>query len=555
MISIEKFQEIRSSKHLIILDTNIFLELYRQPANISLDVIRALKEVQDNIYIPRQVYDEYIKHYCKVNGDEKKKYKKVTRELSNFLQKLQDDITVKIGEYRKHNYTDISKLQDDLLKKIKDIQTIIDDFENTHSTEIQLNIDFLEKDKVKEFVDLLASHGKIGDKILFSQKLQILHEGQVRYDNLIPPGFLDSTKGGKDKYGDLFIWKNIITIAKEKNSNIIFVCNDTKEDWWEKDKETPLDLRYELEEEFKETNPSLNISFLTLDKFFSYLAEELKIGKSKSALQLSAMEDIKCILDYHKDAINQNITDYLLKIDIRKELDEDFLECGAENIYWNVTDVSVEKEDKKIVYYVNLDISLLADLIQQNEDDSYEAGKIALSLIGHAEIIMEEYSTVSDIRTISIEKGDILHIKPEVWNIVKDMENKKSCKDIISTSKNIININDTATEIHNTLDIDRVKGIQQYARIYESLSGKSLKSNKALSYLAKQASINQQSALSGIKSLQDSSALSYLAKQASINQQLALSGIKSLQNNSALSELATQTSLNKTITNTTNKTE
>lgn len=139
----------------------------------------------------------------------------------------------------------------------------------------------------------MQSQGNIGEKISFSKKLLLLQEGQVRYDNLIPPGFLDCAKDGEAKYGDLFVWKDIITIAKEKSSNIIFVCNDTKEDWWEKGKDIPIDLRPELDKEFKEINPSLSINFLTLDKFFSYLAEELKLGKSKSALQLSALDDIK----------------------------------------------------------------------------------------------------------------------------------------------------------------------------------------------------------------------------------------------------------------------
>ena len=89
--------------------------------------------------------------------------------------------------------------------------------------------DFLENDKVKEFVDLLHNQGNIGKKILFSKKLLLLQEGQIRYDNLIPPGFHDSAKVGEAKYGDLFVWKDIITIAKEKSTNIIFVCNDTKE--------------------------------------------------------------------------------------------------------------------------------------------------------------------------------------------------------------------------------------------------------------------------------------------------------------------------------------
>lgn len=49
MIDINEFQNIRKSQHLIVLDTNIILELYRQPANISLDVINALKKIKERL--------------------------------------------------------------------------------------------------------------------------------------------------------------------------------------------------------------------------------------------------------------------------------------------------------------------------------------------------------------------------------------------------------------------------------------------------------------------------------------------------------------------------
>ena len=574
MINIEKFQEIRSSEHIIVLDTTVLLELYRQPANISLDVISALKRILTNIYIPRQVYDEYLKNYHKICGDEKKKYKKVTKELSDSLKKLQNDIAKKVGEYRKHNYTDISKLQNNLNEKIKDTQNIITEFEKSHHAEIQLNIDFLQNDKVKEFVDLLLNQGSIGQKIPFSKKILLLQEGQVRYDNLIPPGFHDSAKNGEAKYGDLFVWKDIITIAKEKNTNIIFVCNDTKEDWWEKNKDTPIDLRQELNEEFKETNPSLSIHFLTLDKFFSYLAEELKLGKSKSALQLSALDDTREMLANYEDKISQSIKDYLMTINIDEELDEDFLETGDENIYWSITDVSVEKENKNITYYVNLDISVLADLIYQEDGGyPYDAGKVALALIEKIEISMEEYSTDSEIKTISVEKSDISHIEPEAWSIVKHMENQNTCKDIIAASKNVTKIQENVEQFNNTVDMNSLRQtFQQYATLYEGLA-KSIKpiqtngvfaeitkqtaatqkalsaalmplqANNAFSELAKQASLYQ-SAFSAIKPLQANGAFSELAKQASLYQS-ALSAIKPLQANSAFSELTKQFSTNK----------
>ena len=548
MINIEKFQEIRSSEHIIVLDTTVLLELYRQPANISLDVISALKRILTNIYIPRQVYEEYLKNYHKICGDEKKKYKKVTKELSDSLKKLQNDIAKKVGEYRKHNYTDISKLQNNLNDKIKDTQNIITEFEKSHHAEIQLNINFLQNDKVKEFVDLLLNQGSIGQKIPFSIKILLLQEGQVRYDNLIPPGFHDSAKNGEAKYGDLFVWKDIITIAKEKNTNIIFVCNDTKEDWWEKNKDTPIDLRQELNEEFKETNPSLSIHFLTLDKFFSYLAEELKLGKSKSALQLSALDDTREMLANYEDKISQSIKDYLMTINIDEELDEDFLETGDENIYWSITDVSVEKENKDITYYVNLDISVLADLIYQEDGGyPYDAGKVALALIEKIEISMEEYSTDSEIKTISVEKSDISHIEPEAWSIVKHMENQNTCKDIIAASKNITKIHENVEQFNNTVDMNSLRQtFQQYATLYEGLaeSIKPIQTNGVVAELTKQIAATQKALSAAIMPLQANSAFSELAKQASLYQS-AFSAIKPLQTNGAFSELTKQFSANK----------
>lgn len=125
MISIDDFKKIRTERHLIVLDTNILLELYRQPANISLDVIEALKQVISDLFIPRQVYDEYLRNYQAVCGGEKKKYQRVSKELLESTRKLQDDILTKITEYRKHNYTDISQLQSNLDDKISNIYDII----------------------------------------------------------------------------------------------------------------------------------------------------------------------------------------------------------------------------------------------------------------------------------------------------------------------------------------------------------------------------------------------------------------------------------------------
>lgn len=460
MINIEEFKKYRQGTHLIVLDTNIFLELYRQPANISLDVISALTKIINNIYIPRQVHEEYLNNYHKICGGEKKKYQKVSKELSESIRKLQEDINKKTTEYRKHNYTDITKLQTELDDKISDIQEIIKEFEKNHKAEIQKNMDFLKKDKVKEFVDLLEVRGKIQTEIPFSKKLLVLQEGKIRFDNLIPPGYMDSEKVGAGKYGDLFVWKSIVEAAKDKNANIIFVCNDIKEDWWEKDGDTPINLRRELIEEFKEQNPLLSVNFLTLDKFFSYLTEELHIGNSKSALQLSAIEDSEKLLEEYDKEINEKIGDFLLTINIQNEIDEEFIEIGDENIYWGIASVSVEKEDKYIFYYVNLDISVIIDLsFEEPGNYPYPAGKEVIDISGKVVVRKEEYASTSDLEDIEITMVNMQHIEPEEWEIIKNTSKMDSAKKIIASNSGIVE--------YKTIISNISEGLKTFAQAFE----------------------------------------------------------------------------------------
>ena len=66
------------------------------------------------------------------------------------------------------------------------------------------------------------------------------------------------------------------------------------------------------------------------------------MGKSKSSLQLAALDDAREMLANYKGIISQCIKDYLMTINI----DEDFLETGNENIYWSIADVLNKKKTK-----------------------------------------------------------------------------------------------------------------------------------------------------------------------------------------------------------------
>lgn len=172
MISIDDFKKIRTERHLIVLDTNILLELYRQPANISLDVIEALKQVIGDLFIPRQVYDEYLRNYQAVCGGEKKKYQRVSKELLESTRKLQDDILTKITEYRKHNYTDISQLQSNLDDKISNIYDINPKDRTKKKTEYLLQF---ENEAMHMFQAILG----VSEYLYRLKELELMYDGKI----------------------------------------------------------------------------------------------------------------------------------------------------------------------------------------------------------------------------------------------------------------------------------------------------------------------------------------------------------------------------------------
>lgn len=252
------------------------------------------------------------------------------------------------------------------------------------------------------------------------------------------------------------------------------------------------------------------------------------------------------MLANYEDEIYQSIDEYLITINIQKELDEDFLESGNENIYWSIADVSVEKENKNIVYYVNLDISVLADLVYQEDNDYLcDAGRIALALIGQIEISMEEYSTINEIKALSVEKSDILHIEPEIWTIVKNMENKNSCKEIITTSKNIIKIQEGAKKLNQNIDINGLKeALQQSAILCESLteSIKPMQVNNIMTESVRQLSANLKAMEAATKPMQVNNTIIEFSKQLAPTLK-ALESVKTLQVSGAMENIAKNLSL------------
>lgn len=139
----------------------------------------------------------------------------------------------------------LKAFRDELNNILKEVKKII---KKEHSKQIDRITKIKEDDKILDAINNLPH----GNPFMVSDVLEIIKEGELRYRNTIPPGYMDSgDKKGTQIYGDLIIWKEVLLYAKDNKKDIIFVCDDVKEDWYIADEKKKLFTpRHELLKEF-----------------------------------------------------------------------------------------------------------------------------------------------------------------------------------------------------------------------------------------------------------------------------------------------------------------
>lgn len=153
----------------------------------------------------------------------------------------------------------------------------------------------------------------MGNEFSYEQMIKIAEEGSFRYKENIPPGYEDkSNKNGLHKYGDLFVWKQIIEYAQTVKKDVLFITNDVKVDWYDKEKDAP---QFELLKEFHSLTQK---HFWSLDmKEFLYVMNSLL--DSNKQISEEVIEEIQSVQNEEK----------------RKEITEDssYFENSSENLF------------------------------------------------------------------------------------------------------------------------------------------------------------------------------------------------------------------------------
>lgn len=224
----------------IILDANILLGLYRRDTAQREEIFDVLERVHDRLWVPHQAAREYQENRLNT-------IKIVTSFLRRLRKTISDAYEEGVNQVRaQSSLRDFKESLESLLQKsAEEADTAIDRLAKQYG----LPPATLTSDDLRDRLDALL-HGRVGSAPSDEVLARRLDEARRRADAGIPPGYADRAKSGDHGYGDYLLWAEVLERAGGRDVPVIFVTDDSKEDWWIIVEGLCLGPRIELVREF-----------------------------------------------------------------------------------------------------------------------------------------------------------------------------------------------------------------------------------------------------------------------------------------------------------------
>ncbi|HEY1041068.1 MAG TPA: PIN domain-containing protein [Bacteroidia bacterium] len=228
---------------LFVFDTSALLALYMYPENTRQQIYQEIFEkIKHRLWIPHHVYFEFLKNRAaKIREPISRNYlplkedfvKPIVESFSKSLNRV-DALKNNIKNAGSHPYMVSEELEQYEVQLKKFMNTTVE-FERAFSEQMDQKIrEIMLLEQNDTVFQHIQQYFKVGREYTYNEILQITKEGKHRFEFKIPPGYEDlKDKIGTQIFGDLIIWKQLLEHAKESGSNVVFVNNDVKEDWWE----------------------------------------------------------------------------------------------------------------------------------------------------------------------------------------------------------------------------------------------------------------------------------------------------------------------------------
>lgn len=244
----------------IIPDACVLLSLYEYPTPIRGDFFKTLETLRDRLWVAHQAGREFLKNRVKAISQQITAYQQQQKELHQAQRRI---LALMPLEYRRHPVVRAASLAEFQ----KAVTTIDSDLKRGESElrQIQRHDPILKR--VNDLLD-----GRIGGGFTSQQLEHAYRQGEIRYAQKLPPGYMDEGKPGVGKYGDLIIWMQILEMARIRKQPVIYVTGDRKEDWWWKIDDKAALPRPELADELR-VEAGVPLLMYTADEFLEKARE------------------------------------------------------------------------------------------------------------------------------------------------------------------------------------------------------------------------------------------------------------------------------------------
>lgn len=246
---------------LVVLDTNVLLIPF-DTGKESLQQIKATYErltQTKRLFIPGRVAREFAK-----NRSEKLKtiYQQISRKRNLSINRQAYPLLESSTEYQK------------LIEIEKEIDGNLSNYRKQVASLLSQIKDWYWDDPVSSLYRELFSSDVVIDIDYDEQKLKL--DLEYRQLHNIPPGFQDSTKEDRG-IGDLLIWHTILELGRNRMQDIIFVTNDSKNDWWYQSEGQSLYPRFELIDEYRQNSTDKTIHIINFSTFLQLFGASIEV--------------------------------------------------------------------------------------------------------------------------------------------------------------------------------------------------------------------------------------------------------------------------------------
>ena len=357
----ESFRELWESA-CICFDSSVLLNLYDYSKSTSDEILGVLDNIKLRTWIPHQVAHEYHRNRSQKILENSRKYVDLSSELDRTINLLKSTKT--------HPFIEDSTLSklDEIVVEIKESLVSVKD-----SVRESIRMDTI-RDRLT-----IVFENRVGEEPS-SEWLEVTYkEGETRYDKMIPPGYKDSKKPDPDKYGDLIIWLQSIERCRSNNSDLIFVTDDEKEDWWQLDRNNKVGPHPKLLNEFITATGKMAYIYNTAtfvenaSKYISQISEPTKkeiVENSRMKMELNNVRRLSNSLN-HVERLSSMIKDFEKKsLSPTKEMKKtikalDRLE-NTTPIYRQLEEI---RRDPKLMRYLIESVTVSNDAeIEMNEE-------------------------------------------------------------------------------------------------------------------------------------------------------------------------------------------